>query len=210
MTQEKMFEYARDDFNYPRFVERGLRSLLNSVLTRVQAAGWNESQLHKAGLVVVGLGALLTILGSYFSAGVIIGIAIFIDQINLHLFVDRSKPGTRFRHLIEQETPLVLALALHLWIQGHLWSGFAAIIGLGGLYMLTNLQMKYDLMAIQIPRLYFLRWDRMGIMAMFTLLGAWPGERAYLFVVLLAWFLAALTFYDYLWILIQLAKKKNK
>jgi hypothetical protein len=88
-------------------------------------------------------------------------------------------------------------------------TGVAGLVGITGLYLLTNLQMKYDLSAINLPRLYFLRWDRMGIMFLFTLLGAWPGERAYLFVVLLAWFLAALSFYDYIWILIQLAKKKK-
>jgi hypothetical protein len=103
----------------------------------------------------------------------------------------------------------MVALSLHMWVEGHFMTGVAGLVGITGLYLLTNLQMKYDLSAINLPRLYFLRWDRMGIMFLFTLLGAWPGERAYLFVVLLAWFLAALSFYDYIWILIQLAKKKK-
>ncbi|MCF6238404.1 MAG: hypothetical protein L3J79_06285, partial [Candidatus Marinimicrobia bacterium] len=133
---------------------------------------------------------------------------LFLDQLNLHLFVDRSVPANRFKHFIE-ELPLVFALALHMAFQGHWWTGAAALIGISGLYLLTNLQMKYDLMAIHIPRLYFLRWDRMGIIFLFTLLGAWPGERAYLFVVLLPWLMAALSFYDYIWILIQMAKTKK-
>jgi len=103
----------------------------------------------------------------------------------------------------------MLGLCIHFWTQGHIWTGFATLVGISGIYLLTNLQMKYDLSAISLPRLYFLRWDRMGIMFLFTLLGSWPGERAYLFVVLLGWFLAALSFYDYIWILIQLAKKKK-
>ena len=210
MTQEKTFEYARDDFNYPRFIEKLLRSLLNSVLGFSQSAKLTATQVRLTGLITVGIGAVCTLLGAYLLAGIVIGVAIFIDQVELHLFVDRSTPGSRFKHLLEHEVVLVLAVAFHVWFQGHLWTGIAALVGLAGLYLLTNLQMKYDLMAIQIPRLYFLRWDRMGILAMFLLLGAWPGERAYLWVVLLAWFLAALTFYDYIWILIQLAKKNSK
>ena len=144
----------------------------------------------------------------YFISAIFVAIWLFIDQVNLHLFVDRKVAGSRFRHLVE-EVPFIVALSIHMWLEGHLWTGMAGLLGLSGLYLLTNLQMKYDLMAIQIPKLYFLRWDRMGIIFLFTLLAAWPGERAYLFVVLLAWFMAALTYYDYIWILIQLSKKKK-
>jgi len=209
MAKDKIFEYARDDFNYPRFAERLLRKLLDVVIQKAQAAQIADTQIRLYSFISTGLGALLILSGTYFMAGLVVGIAIFIDQVNLHLFVDRTNSSSRFKHLIEQEVVLVLALSLHMVIQGHLMTGGAALVGLAGLYLLTNLQMKYDLMAIQIPRLYFLRWDRMGIIALFSLLAAWPGERAYLFVVLLAWFLAALTFYDYIWIIIQLAKKKS-
>ncbi len=209
MTNEKVFEYARDDFNYPRFAENLLRKLLNGVIQSFKSRDMEAGTLKLVNYVFIGVGALLILLGSYLWAGLVIAIAIFLDQVILHLFVDRSQASSRFKHFVEHEVLLVIALAVHMWIQGHLWTGLAALIGLFGMYLLTNLQMKYDLMAIQIPRLYFLRWDRMGIVSLFALLGAWPGERAYLFVVLLAWFLAALTFYDYIWIVIQLAKKKS-
>jgi len=157
---------------------------------------------------VEGLAILNLLFGFYFLTAIFIGIWLFLDQIHLHLYVDRTMTSSRFRHLIE-EVPLMLGLSLHLWFQGHFWTGIAGLVGICGIYLLTNLQMKYDLNALNLPRLYFLRWDRMGILFLFTLMGAWPGERAYLFVVLLAWFLAALSFYDYIWILIQLAKKKK-
>gem|GEM_PF-345197 len=210
MTNEKVFEYARDDFNYPRFAETLLRKLLNGVIELFTSRDIEAGKLKRVNYVLIGLGALLILLSAYLWAGLVIAVAIFLDQVFLHLFVDRSQASSRFRHFVEHEVLLVMALALHMWLQGHIWTGFAALIGLFGMYLLTNLQMKYDLMAIQIPRLYFLRWDRMGIVSLFALLGAWPGERAYLFVILLAWFLAALSFYDYIWIVIQLAKKKRQ
>ena len=208
MTSDKAFEYARDDFNYPRFVQNILKKALNLAIAKVQdsdvdAAGFNKVRYGMAAASVLAL-----LFGSYFITAILVSIWLFLDQIQLHIFVDRSVPSNRFKHFIE-EMPLILALTLHMWMQGHWWTGGAALVGISGLYLLTNLQMKYDLMAINIPRLYFLRWDRMGIIFLFTLLGAWPGERAYLFVVLLSWLLAALSFYDYLWILIQLSKTKK-
>lgn len=209
MTQERIFEYARDDFNYPRFVERLLRRLLNRAIEQFQSMEMAADTMRMINFGLMAVSALLILLGSYLLAGIVVAIAIFMDQIYLHLHVDRDQPASRFKHLIEHESILVIALTFHMWFEGHIWTGFAALVGLSGLYLLTNLQMKYDLMAIQIPRLYFLRWDRMGIFALFAILGAWPGERAYLWVILLAWFLAALTFYDYIWIVIQLGKKKK-
>lgn len=208
MTNEKVFEYARDDFNYPRFAESLLRKLLNRVIAWVESSQLKQENLKLVSYALTALSALLILFGAYLLAGVVVALAIFLDQVMLHLYVDRTTASSRFKHLLEHEVVLVIALAIHMWIEGHIWTGFAALLGLVGLYLLTNIQMKYDLMAIHIPQLYFLRWDRMGIISLFTLLGAWPGERAYLFVVLLAWFLAALTFYDYIWIIIQLAKKK--
>ena len=207
MSTDQVFEYARDDFNYPRFIQNILKKALNFAIAKVQEGKVDASTLTKV-RYAVGLSSMLAlVLGLYLWTALFTAIWLFLDQVQLHLFVDRAAPSSRFKHFIE-EVPLMLALSLHLWLEGHIWTGFAGIIGIMGIYLLTNLQMKYDLLAINLPRLYFLRWDRMGIIFLFTLLGAWPGERAYLFVVLLAWFLAALSFYDYLWILIQLAKKK--
>jgi len=208
VTSDNVFEYARDDFNYPRFVQNLLKKALNAAIRKVQARELSSKRLQNIRYGILGLSVLSTLFHQYLIAAILVAMWLFLDQINLHLYVDRNLPVSRFKHLVE-EIPLVLGLALHMWLEGHLWTGLAAIGGLTGLYLLTNLQMKYDLMAIHIPKLYFLRWDRMGIIFLFTLLGAWPGERAYLFVVLLAWFLLALSYYDYLWILIQLAKKKQ-
>ncbi|MBT3227586.1 MAG: hypothetical protein HOD43_00890 [Candidatus Marinimicrobia bacterium] len=208
MTTNQAFEYARDDFNYPRFIQRIMKKALNFSIEKVQENKIDSSGLNKFRFGVEGIAILTLIFGLYFWAALFIAIWLFLDQVQLHLFVDRSVASSRFKHFIE-EAPLMLGLSIHLWLQGHIWTGIAGLVGISGIYLLTNLQMKYDLNAINLPRLYFLRWDRMGILFLFTLLGSWPGERAYLFVVLLAWFLAALSFYDYIWILIQLAKKKT-
>lgn len=208
MTDDKVFEYARDDFNYPRFAQNLLKKALNYAITKVQESDLDEGGLSKLRFGFEGLAVLTLLFGAYFITAIFVAVWLFLDQVHLHLFVDRSVPSSRFKHFIE-EIPLLLALAVHMWLEGHFMTGLAALIGVSGLYLLTNLQMKYDLMAINIPRLYFLRWDRMGIIFLFSLLAAWPGDRAYLFVILLAWFMAALTYYDYLWILIQLAKTKK-
>ncbi|MBT3254797.1 MAG: hypothetical protein HN995_04165 [Candidatus Marinimicrobia bacterium] len=208
MTTDQIFEYARDDFNYPRFFQNILKKALNFAIAKVQEEKVEASTLTKVRYVVGLSGMFALVLGLYLWTSIFITIWLFLDQVNLHLFVDRTVPSSRFKHFVE-EVPLMVALSLHMWVEGHFMTGVAGLVGITGLYLLTNLQMKYDLSAINLPRLYFLRWDRMGIMFLFTLLGAWPGERAYLFVVLLAWFLAALSFYDYIWILIQLAKKKK-
>jgi len=208
VTSENTFEYARDDFNYPRFIQNLLKKVLNIVIAKVQDTKMQPTTLSKIKASML-VGSILSLfMGFYLLSSLFIAIWLFLDQVQLHLFVDRKVPASRFKHLIE-EIPLILGLAFHMWFEGHIWTGLAAIGGISGLYLLTNLQMKYDLMAINIPKLYFLRWDRMGIIFLFTLLGAWPGERAYLFVVLLSWFLLALSYYDYIWILIQLAKKKK-
>lgn len=208
MTSEARYEYARDDFNYPRFIQRFLQTTLNKAIKFVEESDLEQPTLKNMRFGIQALAIFAMLMQAYLVTGLLVALWIFLDQLNLHLYVDRNAPASRFRHLTE-ELPLILGLALHMWLQGHIWTGFAALVGITGLYLLTNLQMKYDLMAIQIPRLYFLRWDRMGIIFLFTLFGAWPGERSYLWVVLLAWFLAALTYYDYIWILIQLAKKKK-
>jgi len=208
MTSDKAFEYARDDFNYPRFAQNLLKKALNLAISKIQDANIDATAFSKIRYGVAGLGMITLIFGAYLLTALLVAVWLFMDQVHLHIFVDRTIPSNRFKHFIE-EVPLIFALTLHMWFQGHWWTGAAALVGISGLYLLTNLQMKYDLMAINIPRLYFLRWDRMGIIFLFTLLGAWPGERAYLFVVLLAWLLAALSFYDYIWILIQLSKTKK-
>jgi len=208
VTANHIFEYARDDFNYPKFIQNLLKKALNFAIAKVQEGNVEAGTLTKV-RYIVGLSTMLAlVLGLYLWTALFLAIWLFMDQVHLHLFVDRSVPSSRFKHFVE-EVPLMVALSLHMWIAGHFWTGVAGLIGITGLYLLTNLQMKYDLTAINLPRLYFLRWDRMGIMFLFTLLGSWPGERAWLFVVLLAWFLAALSFYDYIWILIQLSKKKK-
>jgi len=208
MTTESRYEYARDDFNYPRFIQRILQKILNNSIQMVENSDLGIDTLKNMRYGFMGLAIVALLVKAYLISGILVAVWIFLDQLNLHLNVDRTKPASRLKHFME-EIPLVLGLTLHMWFQGHVLSGIAALVGITGMYLLTNLQMKYDLMAIQIPRLYFLRWDRMGIISIFTMLGAWPGERAYLWVVLLAWFLAALTYYDYIWILIQLAKKKK-
>jgi len=208
MADKQEFMYARDAFNYPRFVEKLLRKALEFALQWLTAKQIKAEGLNRIRYALEATAVLALIFGAYLLTAIIIAVWIFVDQLYLHAFDDRSVPASRFRHFIE-EIPLVLGLTVHMWVQGNWWTGLAALIGLSGLYLLTNLQMKYDLNALQLPRLYFLRWERMGIMFLFTLLGAWPGERASLFVVLLAWILAALTYYDYIWILIQLAKKKK-
>ncbi|NQV29899.1 MAG: hypothetical protein HQ508_03335 [Candidatus Marinimicrobia bacterium] len=207
MTTDKTFEYARDDFNYPRFVQKLMKKALNGAIVKIEASKIDSQTLDNIRYGMAGLSILALLMGTYFFSAMFIGMWLFLDQVHLHLFVDRGAPNARFRHFLE-EVPLMLGLSLYMWLQGYWLSGIAVLIGISGLYLLTNLQMKYDLMAINLPQLYFLRWDRMGIMFLFILLGAWPGERAYLYVVLLAWFLAVLSFYDYVWILIQLAKKK--
>jgi len=207
MTTNQTFEYARDDFNYPRFIQRIMQKALNFSIEKVEGYKLDSSAMNSIRFGVELIAILTLIFGFYFSTAMLIALWLFLDQIQLHLFVDRTVASSRFKHFIE-EVPLMLGLSIHLWTQGHLWTGVAGLVGIIGIYLLTNLQMKYDLNAINLPRLYFLRWDRMGILFLFTLLGSWPGERAYLFVILLAWFLAILSFYDYIWILIQLAKKK--
>lgn len=208
MTTENVFEYARDDFNYPRFAQKYLKKALNYVIARVQQSNIDVKKSNNLRYGLEALAILALLFGAYFLSALIVAVWLFFDQVHLHLFVDRSVPSNRFKHFIE-EIPLILGLTLHMWFEGHWWTGAAALAGISGLFFLTNLQMKYDLMAINIPRLYFLRWDRMGIIFLFSLLGSWPGERSYLFVILLAWFLLVLSYYDYLWILIQLAKKKK-
>lgn len=208
MTTDQTFEYARDDFNYPRFIHKILERMLSTAIAKVQANQIQAIAFNRVRQVNTLMGVFSLVLGLYGWSAFFIAVWLFLDQVHLRLFVDRSIPRSRFKHFVE-ETPFMIGLSLHMWVQGHLWTGFAGLIGIAGIYLLTNLQMKYNLEALNLPRLYFLRWDRMGIIALFTLLGAWPGERAYLFVVLLAWFLAALSFYDYLWILIQMAKKKT-
>jgi len=208
VTTEQQFEYARDDFNYPRFIQGLMEKILNVSIEKVKTGNIEAALLNQVRWASAGLAILTLLFGFYFWTAILVAVWLFLDQIHLHVFVDRSLPASRFRHFLE-EAPLMLGLTLHFWFQGHVWTGFATLVGIMGIYLLTNLQMKYDLNAINLPRLYFLRWDRMGIIFLFTLLGAWPGERAYLFVVLLGWFLAALSFYDYIWILIQLAKKNK-
>jgi len=208
MTTDQTFEYARDDFNYPRFIHKILERMLSTAIAKVQANQIQAIAFNRVRQVNTLMGVFSLVLGLYGWSAFFVAVWLFLDQVHLRLFVDRSIPRSRFKHFVE-ETPFMIGLSLHMWVQGHLWTGFAGLIGIAGIYLLTNLQMKYNLEALNLPRLYFLRWDRMGIIALFTLLGAWPGERAYLFVVLLAWFLAALSFYDYLWILIQMAKKKT-
>lgn len=208
MSTDHTFEYARDDFNYPRFIQRLMHKALDYSVDKVKNDKIELSTLNKVRYGVGGVAILALLFGFYFWTAMLIALWLFLDQVQLHVFVDRSVPASRFKHFIE-EVPLMLGLTFHFWIQGHIWTGVATLVGISGIYLLTNLQMKYDLNAINLPRLYFLRWDRMGILFLFTLLGAWPGERAYLFVILLGWFLAVLSFYDYIWILIQLAKKKK-
>lgn len=208
MTTNQTFEYARDDFNYPHFIHKILDRMLNTAIAKVQANQIEAATFARIRQVNTLMGVLSLVLGLYGWSAMFVALWLFLDQVHLRLFVDRTIPRSRFKHFWE-ETPFMVGLSLHMWVQGHLWTGIAGLIGIVGIYLLTNLQMKYNLEALNLPRLYFLRWDRMGIIALFSFLGAWPGERAYLFVVLLAWFLAALSFYDYFWILIQMAKKKT-
>ncbi len=208
MNKEASYEYARDDFRYPRWLQWIFDSSLNWAAEFLESSGVGEATLNVTKRSAAAIAGITLLLGWYLPAGLIIGLWIFLDELHLRLFIDRSQAGFKMRHLVE-ELVFPTVLAVHMWLQGHIMSGFAALIGILGLYLLTSLQVKYDLAAIRLPNLYFLRWDRMGFFFLFIILGAWPGTRSYLWPILSAWFLPVLTFYDYLWILIQLGKKRK-
>lgn len=208
MSNEPTYEYARDDFNYPRFARTLVERLLNAAVTYVQNSAYEQALLNRGRWALAGLSILTMLFGSYLISALFLGTWLFLDQVYLRVFIDKSIPANRFKHLMD-EIPIVLGVVVHMWLEGHIWTGVAGLVGISGMYLLTNLQMKYDLLSIQIPQLFFLRWDRLGFVFLFSLFGAWPGDRAYLFVVLIPWFILALTYYDYIWIMIQLMKKNR-
>jgi len=208
MSTDVQVEYARDDFRYPRWLQRLLIAGLNFGNRFLESRQIQEGTLILLRRIFLALGIVLLLLGWYLFSALAIGIWLFLDQLHLQRHVDRDNPASRLRHFGE-EAIIPLGLAIHMWLGGFWLTGLAAIVGIAGMYLLSTLQMKHDLAKLQLPSLYFLRWDRMGFMFLFILLGAWPGTRSYLWPRLAAWFLPVLTFYDYIWIVIQMAKKRK-
>jgi len=206
MNEAQVYTYARDSFHYPRFMQR-LGDWLFRRLVPFFAKEKNfrdlESLIWTAGL----LGGVIVLFGRYFFGGLFIGLWVFFLQVKFRIQSQPSDSPSRLQ-LFFGEGLISLALVLHLWFQGHLFTGLAGLVGILGLYLLTVLENKYDLSALHLPKLYFLRTDRMGFVALGIFLGAFGHRRAYLWPILTAWFLAVLTFYDYLWLLIQLMKHK--
>ena len=90
MTTNQVFEYARDDFNYPKFIQNILKKALNFAIAKVQEEKVEASALTKT-RYVVGLSSMFAlILGLYLWTSIFLAIWLFLDQMQLHLFVDRS------------------------------------------------------------------------------------------------------------------------
>jgi hypothetical protein len=208
MSDQPSFEYARDDFRYPRWLERLLKLALERGHKLLESSGTTQERLTLIRRSVQGISAAFLIFGFYFWSAIFIGIWIFLDELHLQRFVDRSLAASRIRHFGD-EALFPVFLTIHLWINGLWLTGLAALVGIFGMFLLSQLQTKHSLDTIQLPELYFLRWDRSGFLFLFIILGAWPGERSYLWPRLAAWFLPVLTFYDYIWLTIQLAKKRK-
>ena len=208
-SNEPTFQYARDDFRYPNWLTKILDILVNKGAGLISRFGLDRKKVE---YILWGLSAFYVIfilLGNYFLGGLLIGLWVYLDQIHLRQFIDKKAPNRHLQHVI-MEAPFVLALAIHFWVLGYLFTGIATILGLCGLYLLSAMQMKYDLASIKIPQLYFLRWDRLGMLAIMVILGALDRPRAYLWPVLGGWFLFVLTFYDYFWVIIQFMKNGKK
>ena len=93
MTKDQVFEYARDDFNYPRWIQNLLKKALNFAIAKVQEGKVEAGTLTKT-RYVVGLSSMFAlVLGLYLWTAVFLAIWLFMDQIQLHLFVDRSAPA---------------------------------------------------------------------------------------------------------------------
>lgn len=208
-TKQTEYQYARDDFRYPKWLTRVLDFLVNKAGEMVQKAGLTHQQMDYVLWVFAGLYVISILLGMYFWAGLLLGLWVYADQIHLRLFVEQKAPNRHLKHVL-MESPFVLALAIHFWLQGYFFTGLATLLGFGGMYLLSAMQMKYDLESLKIPKLYFLRWDRLGMLALMVILGALDRPRAYLWPVLGGWFLFALTFYDYTWVIIQFMKHGKK
>lgn len=206
MSQQIVYEYARDDFRYPRWLQWLLEKSLSWGAEQLRKRDFPEQRLRLVNSTVSVLGVITLVFGWYFATGLLIGFWIYLDELHLRLFVDRSVAKTRLRHFLD-ELVIPMGLFIHMLFQGHFMTAVATLIGILGMYLLTNLQMKHDLSQLHLPNLYFLRWDRSGFFFLFIILGAWPGTRSYLWPVLAAWFLPVLTFYDYIWIQIQIMKR---
>ncbi len=206
---QTVHRYARDDFRYPHWLTRILNWLVSRASERIKSAGLNEKQFRSVLWGLAGLYVIVALLGNYLLAGLLMGLWVFADQIYLRLFISEKAPNRYLAHVI-MEAPFVLALALHFFTKGYIFTGIATVLGLAGMYLLSGMQMKYDLASIHIPKLYFLRRDRLGMLAIMVLLGAWTRPRAYLWPILGGWFLLALTFYDYIWVIIQFMKSGKK
>ncbi|MCF7797516.1 MAG: hypothetical protein K9N11_07450 [Lentisphaeria bacterium] len=204
-SKQTDYQYARDDFRYPRWLTRILDYLVNMGGEAVRKTSLAHRQMD---YVLWGMSLLYVIVilpGFYFWAGLLLGLWVYADQVHLRLFIEKKAPNRHLKHVL-MESPFVLGLAIHFWLQGYLFTGLATLFGFGGMYLLSSMQMKYDLESLKIPKLYFLRWDRLGMLALMVILGALEGPRAYLWPVLGGWFLLALTFYDYIWVMIQFMK----
>lgn len=203
------FQYARDDFRYPHWLTKILDIILNKTTTYIENAGLKRKQLESFLWGVALLYTILILFGNYLLGGILIALWVYIDQVHMHLFIDKKSPNRHLQHVL-MEAPFILALAIHFFIKGYLFTGLATLLGFLGMYLLSAMQMKYDLASIQIPKLYFLRWDRLGMLGIMVILGAIALPRAYLWPVLGGWFLFALTFYDYFWVIIQFMKNGKK
>ena len=207
--QESSFQYARDDFRYPNWLTKILDKLVGKGADVVKNAGLDRSKVELILWALGGLYFILILLGNYFIGGLLIGLWVYLSQVHLRLFIDQKAPNRHLQHVL-MEAPFVVGLAIHFFTLGYLFTGIATLLGFVGLYLLSAMQMKYDLASIKIPKLYYLRWDRLGMLAIMVILGAISRPRAYLWPVLGGWFLFALTFYDYFWVIIQFMKNGKK
>ena len=203
------FQYARDDFRYPNWLTKILDLIVNKTATYMESTGIKREQLESFLWGAAGLYAILILFGNYFLSGILIMLWVYLDQVHLQLFIEKKSPNRHLQHVL-MEAPFILALAVHFFMSGYFFTGLATILGFFGMYLLSAVQMKYDLATIQIPKLYFLRWDRLGMLAIMVILGAIDRPRSYLWPVLGGWFLFALTFYDYFWVMIQFMKNGKK
>lgn len=206
---ETSFQYARDDFRYPVWLTKILDIFVNKAVETIEKSGLNRKQIETILWAFAGIFAITILTGSYFLSGLLIALWVYLDQAHMRLFIDKKSPNRHLQHVL-MEAPFVLMLAIHFFTKGYIFTGLATLLGFSGMYLLSAMQMKYDLASIQIPSLYFLRWDRLGMLAIMVILGAIDRPRAYLWPVLGGWFLFTLTFYDYFWVIIQFMKNGKK
>jgi|FLOH01.1.fsa_nt_gi hypothetical protein len=207
---DKKYEYARDDFSFPNWLQKLLLWKLGLGETIIRNSGFSIKQVEGILYALTSLSFLGLIFNQYIVSAIGLGLWIFIENLYFRIFVDEPHaPNMELRHFF-WETPFVVALTIYMGMQGHVFTTLAAILGLAGLFFISNMKNKYDLKLLALPVLYFYRRDRLGWLFVTILLAALPGERSILFPIIGAWGLFVLTAYDYFWTMIQIVRRKPR